>query len=173
VTDALALGEKLLALLDESARTTTYKPALLLALIDRAQEYPVQESIPMRALAERVVELYWPQTLIYPTTGCVLKQSQTKGRAAIVQGHPVVPANSTPSRPACCRRRFDTGRDGRSSSPALRRRSLSGRSRACNGPTSRSSIASIGAGRKPAAGLCAHTGLPGGRSSCIPASAMH
>lgn len=56
MTDALALGEKLLALL-ESARTTTYKPALLLALIDRAQEYSERESIPVRALAERVIEL--------------------------------------------------------------------------------------------------------------------
>lgn len=86
MTQALALGEKLLSLLEESARTTTYKPALLLALVDRAQEYSEQDSIPVRALAERVVELYWPQTLAYPTTGDVLKQSQTiTGRAAIVQ----------------------------------------------------------------------------------------
>lgn len=84
--DALALGEKLLALLEGSARTTTYKPALLLALIDRAQEYVDQDRVPVRALAERVIELYWPQTLAYPTTGNVLKQSQTStGRAAIVQ----------------------------------------------------------------------------------------
>ncbi|MGZ4232025.1 MAG: HNH endonuclease [Solirubrobacteraceae bacterium] len=86
MTDALALGAKLLALLEESARTTTYKPALLLALIDRVQEYVEHDSIPVRALAERVVELYWPQTLAYPTTGSVLKQSQTStGRASIVQ----------------------------------------------------------------------------------------
>ena len=86
MTEALALGEKLLSLLEESARTTTYKPALLLALIDRAQEYSEQESIPVGALAERVIELYWPQTLAYPTTGNVLRQSQTStGRAAIVQ----------------------------------------------------------------------------------------
>jgi len=39
VTDALALGEKLLSLLEESARSSTYKPALLLALIDRVQEH--------------------------------------------------------------------------------------------------------------------------------------
>jgi hypothetical protein len=86
VTDALALGEKLLALLEESARTTTYKPALLLALIGHVQEYSEQDRIPVSVLAERVVELYWPQTLAYPTTGNVLKQSQTStGRAAIVQ----------------------------------------------------------------------------------------
>lgn len=86
MTDVLALGEKVLALLEESARTTTYKPALLLALIDRAQEYAGQESIPVRARAERVVELYWPETLAYPTTGHVLKQSQAStGRPAIAQ----------------------------------------------------------------------------------------
>jgi len=84
VTDALALGEKLLSLLDESARTTTYKPALLLALIDRAQEYVDQPSLPVRILAERVIELYWPQTLPYQTTGRVLNQSQTRGRATVV-----------------------------------------------------------------------------------------
>jgi hypothetical protein len=84
VTDALALGEKLLSLLDESARTTTYKPALLLALIDRAQEHVDQPRVPVRILAERVIELYWPQTLPYQTTGKVLNQSQTRGRATIV-----------------------------------------------------------------------------------------
>jgi HNH endonuclease len=84
MTDALALGEKLLSLLEESARTTTYKPALLLALIDRVQEYGADDPIPVQALAERVIELYWPQTLAYPTTGVVLKQSQTGGRATIV-----------------------------------------------------------------------------------------
>jgi hypothetical protein len=82
--DALALGSKLLSLLEEAARTTTYKPALLLALIDRAQEYVDADQIPVRVLAERVIELYWPQTLIYPTTGAVLRQTQTHGRATIV-----------------------------------------------------------------------------------------
>ena len=84
MTDALALGEKLLSLLDQSARTSTYKPALLLALIDRVQEYLDQEQVPVRALAERVIELYWPQTLAYPTTGVVLSQSQAGSQASIV-----------------------------------------------------------------------------------------
>jgi hypothetical protein len=62
MTNALALGEKLLSLLDESAQTTTYRPALLLALVDRVQEYAGSDTIPVTALAERVIELYWPQT---------------------------------------------------------------------------------------------------------------
>ena len=83
MTEAIALGEKLLALLDESARTTTYKPALLLALIDRVQEHMDTGVVPVRDLAERVIELYWPQTRPYATTGTVLRQSNT-GRALIV-----------------------------------------------------------------------------------------
>ena len=83
MTEPLALGEKLLALLDESARTTTYKPALLLALIDRVQEHVDTGIVPVRELAERVIELYWPQTRPYTTTGAVLRQSNT-GRALIV-----------------------------------------------------------------------------------------
>ena len=42
------------------------------------------ECVPVRALAERVIELYWPQTLAYPTTGQVLRQSQTGVQATIV-----------------------------------------------------------------------------------------
>ena len=84
--DAVTLGEQLLSLLDASARTSTYKPALLLALIDRAQEHLGDDgAIPVRDLAERVIELYWPQTLGYPTTGDVLLQNQAGGQAKIVQ----------------------------------------------------------------------------------------
>jgi hypothetical protein len=77
MTDPLALGEQLLSLLEESARSSTYKPVLLLALIDRVQDHGGQAAIPVRALAERVIELDWPQTLPYQTTGQVLRQSQS------------------------------------------------------------------------------------------------
>jgi hypothetical protein len=84
LTDALVLGEKLLSLLEVSARTSTYKPALLLALIDTAQEQADDTDIPVRLLAERVIELYWPQTLAYPTTGRVLWQNQGRAQASVV-----------------------------------------------------------------------------------------
>ena len=84
MTDALPLGERLLALLDESARTSTYKPALLLALIDRAPRHVADARVPVRSLAERVIELYWPQTLTYPATGEILLQNQGS-QAAIVR----------------------------------------------------------------------------------------
>jgi hypothetical protein len=79
LSDPVVLGEKLLSLLDESSTSSTYKPALLLAIIDRAPEFPDGE-IPVNSLAERVIELYWPQTLRYPTTQSVLSQNQ--GRPA-------------------------------------------------------------------------------------------
>ena len=86
--DPMVLGGKLLSLLDESAVVATYKPALLMALIDSATEFPVQSTVPVRLLAERVTELYWPQTVAYPTTGTVLLQnqgSQAKIISAIVE----------------------------------------------------------------------------------------
>jgi hypothetical protein len=84
VTDPLALGEKLLSLLEESQRSSTYKPALLLAVIDRVQDHLDEDLIAVRALAERVIELYWPQTLPYQTTGQVLRQNNAGGQAAII-----------------------------------------------------------------------------------------
>lgn len=76
-SEPIVLGEKLLSLLDESSTSSTYKPALLLAIIDRAPEFP-DGLIPVSSLAERVIELYWPQTLYYPTTRRVLSQNQGK-----------------------------------------------------------------------------------------------
>ena len=81
--DPTALAERVLSLLEESARVSTYKSALLLAIVDRAQEHVHEGLLPVRDLAERVVELYWPQTLKYPTTGTVLRQVQV-GSAEIV-----------------------------------------------------------------------------------------
>ena len=88
--DPILLGEKLAGLLNEAALTSTYKPALLLALIDRCQERSgdtedSSSSIPVRELALRVIELYWPQTLTYPATGSVLWQNQGGRQARIVQ----------------------------------------------------------------------------------------
>jgi len=56
------LIERLLRVIDEGRRTATYKLALLLALIDAVAESPGAEEIPTRLIAERVVDLYFPQT---------------------------------------------------------------------------------------------------------------
>lgn len=84
MSSPIALGEKLLTLLDETATTSTYKPALLLAIIDRAPEAVESDEITVRSLAERVTELYWPHTLDYPTTGTPLVQSQAGQQATIL-----------------------------------------------------------------------------------------
>jgi len=83
MSEPIVLGEKLLALLEESSTVTTYKPALLMAIIDRAPEFP-EGVIPVSSLAERVIELYWPQTVYYPSTRRVLNQYQPKKQAKIV-----------------------------------------------------------------------------------------
>jgi hypothetical protein len=85
MTEPLVLGEKILSLLDEASTSSTYKPALLLALIDRASEFEEGEVIPVRALAERVIELYWQQTLEYPDGKVVLRQNQAGGQAKIIK----------------------------------------------------------------------------------------
>ena len=53
----LTFGERLLGLLEDSARSSTYKPALLLALLDAAAQHADTPQVPVRSLAERVIEL--------------------------------------------------------------------------------------------------------------------
>lgn len=76
---ALAWAQLLLAVLDEGRRTATYKLAVLLGLLDccvlgtdAAGQAPA--AVPVRDLAQRVLELYWPQVRPY-TDGTVLRQS--------------------------------------------------------------------------------------------------
>jgi diadenosine tetraphosphate (Ap4A) HIT family hydrolase len=76
--DPGTLLQRILGLLDEGRRSATYKPALLLALtelaVERAQGAAAL-SLPLRDVAERVMELYWPQTRPYPAGDIdVLKQ---------------------------------------------------------------------------------------------------
>lgn len=103
----MAFAERLLALLDEGSYATTYKYALLLALIDCCLEHSDAQGRPpatltTRVLAERVVAIYWPHTAPFPgdEQARVLRQSG-RGQAEIVtlirrfrsSGH--VPAGAT------------------------------------------------------------------------------
>jgi len=83
--DASALGAKLLDLLDSSSVNSTYKPALLVAITDHASENPDSTAIKVRELAERVTEMYWPQTFDFPDTGEVLKQNAGGQAKAITE----------------------------------------------------------------------------------------
>ncbi|MEY4173662.1 MAG: hypothetical protein RI900_827, partial [Actinomycetota bacterium] len=60
-TDDLLI-ERLLRVVDEGRRTATYKMALLLGLIDAVACLPGENRIPTRLIAERVLEVYFPQT---------------------------------------------------------------------------------------------------------------
>lgn len=83
--DPLALGQRIVSVLETGRRTATYKLATLMALIDHSVENLPQDpgdalSVPLRDLARRVVELYWPQ--VRPFENRSLSQS-TQPRARI------------------------------------------------------------------------------------------
>ena len=67
--DESAFLQRVLALLTEGRQVATYKPALLLALVDacarRGATGPEPVSIPVPELAELVIESYWPQVRPY------------------------------------------------------------------------------------------------------------
>ncbi len=89
-TDAIALAERILVLVDEGARTATYKLAVLSALMDLCLEKTgalgePPDTVTTRELAEKVIALYWPQAVPALDLGrdSVLRQN-THGQAEIV-----------------------------------------------------------------------------------------
>lgn len=86
--DAIAFAEKVLALLDQGAFTSTYKFAVLLGLMDLVVEQAdvsgqLATMITTRQLAEKIIEVYWAHTLAYSPLSGVPKQN-TRGQAEIV-----------------------------------------------------------------------------------------
>jgi hypothetical protein len=82
-SDVVAFGERLLALLDDGSFVATYKYAVLLGLMDLCLERTnrqgaAPDSVTTRQLAEKVIELYWPQTARF--NGRTLRQNS--GRQA-------------------------------------------------------------------------------------------
>lgn len=83
--DAVRFAEQLLSLVDTGRTSSTYKLATLLALIDVAVEStdPVDGAptrVRAKRVAERVVELYWPQSAVYGAVpGGALVQSPQAG----------------------------------------------------------------------------------------------
>ena len=68
--DALRFAERLLALLDATRYSATYKLATVLALVDVTAERTgpdgqAPDEIPATDVGRRVIELYWPQTTPY------------------------------------------------------------------------------------------------------------
>ncbi|WP_055476078.1 HNH endonuclease [Gordonia sp. HS-NH1] len=84
--DPLALGQKLVAILESGRRTATYKLAVLVALLDLAVESVPENpeapvDIDLDELTSRVIELYWRQ--MRPLDGNQLRQS-SDGRGVIL-----------------------------------------------------------------------------------------
>jgi 5-methylcytosine-specific restriction endonuclease McrA len=79
---AVALAEKVVALLGEGQFTATYKYAVLLGLMDLCLEKTARDGaapdiVTTRELADRVVEIYWPHCVPFhqPDSPGVLRQS--------------------------------------------------------------------------------------------------
>ncbi|MFO0631137.1 MAG: HIT domain-containing protein [Polyangiales bacterium] len=81
--------EALLTLLDQAQLTSTYKLAVLLALVDLCLEHATEggaapSSVTTRQLAEKVLALYWPQTAPFGESAAVLRQNAGSPRGARV-----------------------------------------------------------------------------------------
>lgn len=89
--DAISFAERTLNLLDQGAFTSTYKYAVLLAMMDVVLERTSKTGIPPEVitthqLAEKVIEIYWPHTNQFPlnSNNTELLKQNTKGQAEII-----------------------------------------------------------------------------------------
>ena len=112
--DPLALGQRVVAVLETGRRTATYKLATLMALVDHCLEYlpdhPDDElAIPITSLAERVLETYWRQVAPLQGFGQLRQSSQPTARIlSAVQGLRDVASASHIASPAVARDRLRT-----------------------------------------------------------------
>ena len=88
-TGAIAFAEKLLTLLEDGRFTSTYKYAVLLALLNLCLEQTsasgaAPTTITTPQLARKVVELYWPQTKPFEAATAPVLTQNTRGQAEIV-----------------------------------------------------------------------------------------
>ncbi|WP_432574505.1 HNH endonuclease [Kineococcus sp. SYSU DK005] len=82
--DPLEIGARCAELLATGRRVATYKLAVLSALLQHCTEHPTAPGEPLRVpiadLADRVVDLYWPQVRAFSGAG-VLRQNEQGGRS--------------------------------------------------------------------------------------------
>jgi hypothetical protein len=96
----IAFAERLLILLDQGTKVATYKYAVLLALMDLCLEKSrrdgsAPDSVTTRQLAEKVIELYWPQTVDYD--GRTLRQNSGTQARVVADIHAVRAALEDPT----------------------------------------------------------------------------
>ena len=81
--DAVELAQRLASLLESGRRVATYKLALLLALIDACAEVEQpqdEQPVSILELADRVIDLYWPQVRTYDERGQLRQSTQPRSR---------------------------------------------------------------------------------------------
>ena len=87
--DALAFAVRVAQLLGEGRRASTYKFAVLVGLMDLAQEElgtsgQAPTTLRMDLLARRVAELYWPHVRLYPSNPPKVLSQNRGGQAEIL-----------------------------------------------------------------------------------------
>lgn len=85
IPDPLELGQRIVAVLETGLRTATYKLATLMALVDQCVENLPSDptgtlTVPIRDLAERVIELYWRQVTPLSEFGELRQSTQSRAR---------------------------------------------------------------------------------------------
>ena len=76
--------ERLLRVIDEGSRSSTYKLALLLGLIDAVTELGPVKTIPTRIIAEKVTEIYYKQAEIFYLGDQAIELKQITSKKATV-----------------------------------------------------------------------------------------
>lgn len=84
VTSSLAVGERIIALLDEGLFTATYKYGVLLGLLDLCLELGADVgtgtlTVTTRQLAGKVLEVYWPQVRPLPLLDGGIPRQNSRG----------------------------------------------------------------------------------------------
>ena len=87
--DPVAVGIRLVNLIETGSRESTYKLAVLLALCHHSVEHREDESglgleVPLDALSERVIELYWPQLEPFGDQSSSPLMQVVRGQSAIL-----------------------------------------------------------------------------------------
>ncbi len=83
----VGFAERLISLLERTSVVATYKYAVVIALMDLCMEATGKDAIPRshvttRQVAEKVIELYWPQTRTYPASNAPRVLRQNTGKQA-------------------------------------------------------------------------------------------
>ncbi|MFD0482338.1 HNH endonuclease domain-containing protein [Kineococcus sp. GCM10028916] len=86
--DPLDLGDRLAQLMATGRRVSTYKLATLDALVQHCLENPVFDDVglrvPIRDLASRVFEAYWPQVRVFGEHGVLRQNEQSRAGTVTV-----------------------------------------------------------------------------------------